>query len=464
MTVWVLLALAVVSVVFHLARLDYPREVVFDEVHFGKFVTAYCCTGQRFFDIHPPHVKLLIAGAGKLAGYDGGFDFDHIGEQYRHVPITAFRLVPALAGAALPVIIFLLLLQLGVSRPIAVLGGLAVLFDNAQLIQSRVITLDSMLLGATFGAMSAFLAAERSRNWRQIGWLVLTGSLAGLAVGAKFTGLTVLALLGIMVIVRLLRSRSGKERWQWFSHGVLIVACALAVYVLGWAVHYVLLPLPGPGDAFHVSRLTQTDGSPALVRFGRELKEIHQVMVTVNYNLDATHQDASQWWSWPFMRTPVYYWNGSRGLEAGERADMYFLGNPVVWWGSSLLLLVAILDAARRWVGRQKVPAFFWMLLLGYILAYLPFVRIPRALFLYHYLMPLLFALLAGLLWLDDYSTSRRSLVRRVNSKQLWPQPGWYVAVVIVLIVGFVFFSPLTFGFPIPSAWHTALFWFPTWR
>jgi dolichyl-phosphate-mannose--protein O-mannosyl transferase len=36
---------------------------VFDEVTFGKFVQAYCCTGERFFDIHPPHGKLLIAAA-----------------------------------------------------------------------------------------------------------------------------------------------------------------------------------------------------------------------------------------------------------------------------------------------------------------------------------------------------------------------------------------------------------------
>ncbi|MBI3421301.1 MAG: phospholipid carrier-dependent glycosyltransferase, partial [Candidatus Sungbacteria bacterium] len=47
--------LTTASIGLHFTALDYPRQVVFDEVHFGKFVNAYCCTKERFFDIHPPH-------------------------------------------------------------------------------------------------------------------------------------------------------------------------------------------------------------------------------------------------------------------------------------------------------------------------------------------------------------------------------------------------------------------------
>ncbi|MFN7088533.1 MAG: phospholipid carrier-dependent glycosyltransferase [Candidatus Paceibacteria bacterium] len=37
-----------------------PPEVVFDEVHFGKFLYAYF-TGEYYFDIHPPLGKLILA-------------------------------------------------------------------------------------------------------------------------------------------------------------------------------------------------------------------------------------------------------------------------------------------------------------------------------------------------------------------------------------------------------------------
>ena len=77
-----LLGLFVVSALLHFTALDWPHSVIFDEVHFGKFVTAYCCTHQRFFDIHPPVTKLLIAASAYVGGYKGDFDFDHIGEAY----------------------------------------------------------------------------------------------------------------------------------------------------------------------------------------------------------------------------------------------------------------------------------------------------------------------------------------------------------------------------------------------
>ena len=99
--------LLLVSALFHLAVLNYPRQVVFDEVHFGKFVNSYCCTHERFFDIHPPHAKLLIATAVAFTSYDGSFSFDTIGLSYPPaMPVVAFRIVPALFGIFLPLLMY----------------------------------------------------------------------------------------------------------------------------------------------------------------------------------------------------------------------------------------------------------------------------------------------------------------------------------------------------------------------
>src|SRR5687768_11902501 len=92
------IGLAVLSLGLRFVTLSHPNQVVFDEVHFGKFVTAYCCTGENIFDIHPPHAKLLIAGFGRLLGYHGGFSFQSIGQDYGAIPIAALRFLPALAG------------------------------------------------------------------------------------------------------------------------------------------------------------------------------------------------------------------------------------------------------------------------------------------------------------------------------------------------------------------------------
>ena len=52
------------------ALLNHPRQVVWDEFHFGKFVDGHI-NGEYFFDIHPPLGKLLLALSAWLGGYDG---------------------------------------------------------------------------------------------------------------------------------------------------------------------------------------------------------------------------------------------------------------------------------------------------------------------------------------------------------------------------------------------------------
>src|SRR6056297_2635831 len=92
-------AVFLLSVLVRFPALNHPSEVIFDEVHFGKFVSAYCCTNAHFFDIHPPGAKLLIAGAvAALSDYDGSQKFEKISEPYGDVSPWPFRIVPALFG------------------------------------------------------------------------------------------------------------------------------------------------------------------------------------------------------------------------------------------------------------------------------------------------------------------------------------------------------------------------------
>lgn len=434
----VLIVLLMVGLVFHLVRLDYPRQVIFDEVHFGKFVSAYCCTHERFFDIHPPHAKLVIAAAAALAGYNGQFSFEHIGQMYGQVPIVAFRLIPALAGTFLPLIIYILLRQAGGRRLVAVLGAGAVVFDNALVLQTRVIALDGILLVAQFGALAAFWAGRKRIGSKQWWFFAVAGALAGLAVGTKFTGLLAVALLGLLFIYEWWQA---PRQWQRLGlQALLVFGVAALVYGAGWWLHYQLLTLPGSGDAWQVP----TGGWLA------DVKVMHDKMLSANYNLTATHPYSSVAWTWPFMMRPVFYWQGGGGY-------LYFLGNPVVWWGSGLGLVLLVASGITTLVKRRRINILHssgWVFLAGYVLSYGPLLRVPRALFLYHYLTPLLFSLLLTLLYLD------RVLQPMPEKKQ-----HQYLGVIgSLIVIGFILFSPYTFGFPIGEGWHTLLYWFPGWR
>src|SRR3989344_1934712 len=139
------LALLAISALTHFVFFGHPDETVFDEVHFGKFISAYY-THEYYFDIHPPLGKLVLAGFGKLFDFKPEFSFAEIGEKFPDNKYMALRFLPILAGTLLPLVIFLLLLELNVSRMAAFFGGLFISIVNALITQSHYILLDSFLL------------------------------------------------------------------------------------------------------------------------------------------------------------------------------------------------------------------------------------------------------------------------------------------------------------------------------
>lgn len=409
----------------HFVGLTHPRQVVFDEATFGNYVSAYCCSGQRIFDVHPPHGKLLIALAAKLGGF-GGFAFDHIGLPYGDQPVFALRFMPALMGALIPALFFLFLRELRASPRIALLGGLLVALDNAMLAETRILVFDGVLVASTMAALVCFFAAQRhgGRGWR----LVLAGALVGLAIGTKTTGLATLGLVGACLVFGL-GVVQGSFRVR-LRQALVIGAAAITIYMAGWVAHWVLLPNPGPGDAFY----------PTTGRIVQDLITAQRTMLEQNVALAATHPDASRPWTWPFMKVVPYFWQG-------DGASMYMVGNPVVWWGSAILLLgILVQVAVMRPLGARLAPPantrpLPWVALVGYAIAFVPFFPIVRVLFLYHYLTPLLFSLAFVLLWLDRLGWGADEGSR--------PHRASFGIVIGLAIAGFVLVSPLTYGFSV---------------
>jgi dolichyl-phosphate-mannose--protein O-mannosyl transferase len=442
------LVLLALGALLHLYRLDEPRRVVFDEVHFGGFVTNYLGDHRYFFDIHPPHAKLLIAGVAAAGGYRGEQPFKDLDQAIEKVSPALLRFVPALSGILLPLVLFALLLQLGVTPAAAFLGGLAGVLDNALLLQTRIIALDGLLLLGTFGCLSAILAARSAATrGRQTVLALLAGALAGLAAGTKFTGLAAFPLLGVMIAAGLLPRPSWGALRRAASLSVWALTGVVIVYGTGWLLHFALLTEPGSG---YVWAVPTGDFLVDTIR-------IHGLMLASNYGLTAPHPYASAWWSWPLMLRPVYYWNH-------DTAALYFVGNPAVWWGTTLGLLLVLANGVLlrvtelRLPGRASVwPRLLWVPLLGYAIALVPLMRIPRALFLYHYLTALLFALLAVVLWLDHVGFTRPGGIRN--------QRRSYAIAIAGLVLGFLVISPFTFSFVAAPDYRELVFGlFPGWR
>ena len=200
--IWVILG---ISLTTHFAFFGNPNQTVFDEVHFGKFISGYY-THEYYFDIHPPLGKLMIAGFAKIFNFKPEFSFAQIGEKFPDNKYQALRFLPSLAGALLPVVIFLLALQLKFTPKGAFMAGLLVAIENALIVQTHYILMDGFLL--LFGFLSLLFYFKSRSEILNTKYLILASIFGGLTISIKWTGLTFLALPLIIETWSCLKNRS----------------------------------------------------------------------------------------------------------------------------------------------------------------------------------------------------------------------------------------------------------------
>lgn len=425
-----LILLVVLGLATRFLFIWYPDQVVFDEVHFGKFVSAYY-TGEYYFDIHPPLGKLLIAGFVKFFGFRPGFDFEHIGEHYGEIPYVALRFLPNLTGALIPASLFGWLTAMGISQSAALLAGLLLIFDNAMLVQSHFLLVDAFLIFFGFAGLWLFWRA-RNRGYG-IRDTILAGVVLAMAFSVKWTGLAFFGLAAGVMLVDLARChRVRSERAL-----VLFGATALFLYLAVFWVHFALLPNSGPGDAFMSADFREKT-------FLAKTIELNRVMYVANQGLRTSHPYGSPAWTWPLALRPVYYW--VRDFSDGTMARIYFLGNPIVWWLSTFGLIAALFG----W--RQKSREKKWILFTGYLANMIPFFFIRRVMFLYHYLPALGFAVAIFSCWVFD------ERIETLRWRALW------MGILAIAVAGFWFFAPLSYGLPLSEAQYTIRTWLASWR
>ncbi|HEY0994951.1 MAG TPA: phospholipid carrier-dependent glycosyltransferase [Gemmatimonadaceae bacterium] len=429
-----LLLVTALAALTRLWALFSPHAVVFDEVHTLRFVRAYL-TGTPYFDVHPPLAVQLFALVARLLGVDAAaIDAG--------APV-AMRILPALVGTLLVPLVWLLVRRAGGSRRAAFLGAALVALDNAMVVQSRFMLPDVLLVAFGIAAVVTWLggraaAGDASGDAPPVRWVRLVGAgvLAGMAMAVKWTGLSA---LGLIVAVELWEGVRGRRRlraaiWRALATG----AAAVTTYLLVFAVH--LHRFAGSGGFF-----------PRLLR-------LHEAMLAGDRELEgARHFYSSPWYSWPLLVRPIHYWMESPDAQ-GRAADIYLLGNPLIWWGSTVTVLLYLVSRTRR---REPGAGGADLMAAGWAINVLPFAAIARLMYLYHYLHALTFAIALGALWLgarlawrDDEPTWRLS--RAPRDLAFW-------GILAAALVLFLFFAPVTYGWRLSPAALQLRLWLPGW-
>ncbi|GMM28488.1 dolichyl-phosphate-mannose-protein mannosyltransferase [Martiniozyma asiatica (nom. inval.)] len=283
---WYKMANVLMTTVAFITRFYYiwfPNEVVFDEVHFGKFASYYL-ERTYFFDLHPPFAKMLIAAVGWLIGFNGKFKFENIGDSYtdNSVPYIPLRALSAVLGTATVPLMFGTLEECGFSVWSCILGSALVALDNAHIAETRLILLDATLVVSVAASIFCYVKFSKLRNkpftWEWYKWLALTGLSLSFVISTKYVGVLTFFSVGAAVAVDLWNLLDykkgltlGQVRRHFFARLVLLIFVPFLIY-LGWFwIHFAILTRSGPGDAFMSSDFQETLSDSPLAREAKDV-------------------------------------------------------------------------------------------------------------------------------------------------------------------------------------------------
>ena len=172
---------------------------------------------------------------------------------------------------------------------------------------------------------------------------------------------------------------------------------------------------------------------------------------------------ASKPTDWPFLKL------GLRMNGWGDHNTKYYLiGNPVVWWTTSVAIAVFVIVSLYhkvrerrrvRDITKYELEHFVYVGMVafgGWFFHYAPFLIMGRVTYLHHYLPALYFAILVLGLVLD-HTLMRRNIPERFK---------WFVFAVLAIntVVTFYHFRGVVFGMTGPIAQHKHLRWRGSWN
>jgi dolichyl-phosphate-mannose-protein mannosyltransferase len=476
----------VIAALTRLWNLGYPAKLVFDETYYVKDALTlsleghekswpegadvafqsgdvFGYLGQAAFVVHPPLGKWIIATGIWIAGPDQS---------------TGWRLSTALLGIATVGLLMLVALKIFRSVPVAILAGFLLAIDGLAITLSRTALLDSsltffLLLGFwlfLFDQQSSRVkitrAIEHSRNsilWFRP-WLVFSGMALGAASSIKWSGLYLLAGIGLYVVMSESLLRNNLGELNWFRKGFLLqgvfsflslVPAALAVYLLTWTGW-----IFGKGG---YARNWAIENPPTglvslLPDWMLSLWHYHEVIYRFHINLTAEHayQAHPLGWLVGFRPTAFFYESYPEGTNGCEIANgcssaITALGNPFIWISSSVALLYIIYRYARH---RERVLG---LVLLGTANLYLPWIVLSERTVFQFYVVSFQPWLILGLV--VAVQQLRRKLLAKSKAIANVATAGF-----VSLVFGsFLFFLPVNTGMYLPFEFWQWRMWLPSW-
>lgn len=476
-------------------NLGHPHKLVFDETYYVKdawsqWNLGYASTWPEGADasfiagdtdifttdpsfvVHPPLGKFLIGAGMALFGPDNSF---------------GWRFATALFGTALVLVLFFLAKALTDSTVFASVASFMLAIDGLGIVMSRVALLDVFL--AFFIALAFwFTVLDRRRHLDRLAartvararsgepaawgailwnrpWVIAAGAAAGAASAVKWSGVWVLAAIGLYLVVTdaLERRRLGVVFWpmdavrQGIVSFVLLVPIACTVYLASWIGWLV----SDGGYDRHAADANPATGFFSWVPLSiQSLWKYHQTIYNSMTGMTSPHSYESPAWQWALLWRPTSMYAGATADgQSGCVGDggcldiLYSMPNPLLWYAS---VAAAIYLAYRFVVARDWRYA---VVLVGIAATWLPWLMYPeRTIFQFYTIAIWPFLLLA-------LTFALRELTGPVHASADRRTAGQRVVLVFlgVALLLSIFWYPLWSAMQIPYDFYRLHNWMQGW-
>jgi dolichyl-phosphate-mannose-protein mannosyltransferase len=483
-------SLGIASFILLFIRYWVPPGKIFDEIYFARAAEEYLQRRYIYENTHPPTTKLLITLSVILFGGLPGGDTS-----------WGWRFLNVVAGAIAIPLLFVLAKRITRSTLFGAYAAVLFGLDGMHYVQSRIATPEAFvvvfslwtlyafcrywdavneneparetflrpaliaagvaLAGAALVAFlrfrheilaaqilvfiisaAAIYAAIRIYQLCPAGWpwLVTTALAGALLITSKWYGVMAYGVIACVTGYAAIRAwrRGATSPFPVLTVAATLVGVAGILYAISYIPHFV-----GLRDLQTLPPRPYTVSDVVTMQANAFLYHLH---------LRATHPYASVWWTWPLELRPILYSAdyGQAGTTA-VAAMVYSMPNPLLLWSGLITVpLVGVLAVRERNRG-------YGLVVLAYLLQWLPWMFSPRIAFLYHFYVDIpLIAICTAVAMqrLYGWMTSRNPVAGR------W-MVGGYIALVAI---AFIYFFPILSSIQIPqSAWLQRL-WLPSWR
>ncbi len=404
------------------------NSMYFDEIYHAR-EAYHNLHGEPTYEwTHPPLGKLLMAASVAVFG------------------MTPFgwRFAGAFMGVLMLPALYLLSLQLTKKRTIATVSMVAFALDLMHFTQTRIATIDSfplLFILLSYLCMVRYMQTDVlavgenttpslfSRAFVcSLIPLFLCGIFMGLSIASKWTGAysaVGLAVLFFLTVIRQERAaemsydlelndvtltaqqKSRIRNAQQFTLKRIVITCCFCVifFVLIPIVIYVVsyIPQMTPNGPFTLERVIRTQ---------QNMLDYHS---TPGLGMD--HPFQSPWWQWPFLLKPMWYVQ-DQFEPAGYASTIMCFGNPWVFFIGAFAMLGVLIACVGKYLSIHKGIRLrkgdgdltLVMISVAFLAQYLPWILVPRSMYIYHYFASVPFIILSTALLLDRIPRNRPRL------------------------------------------------------